>query len=49
MKRELAILANYRVKIKEREKTIKYSDLARELKKPRNMRVTVISVVFCDF
>ena len=42
-KRELAIffsvLADQRIKLKESEKKDKYLDLARELKKPRNMMV----------
>ena len=37
--------ADLRVKIKESEKINKYLDLARGLKKLRNMRVTVISIV----
>ena len=38
----MAIPAGHRVKLKENEKRDKYVDLARELKKLWNMRVTVI-------
>ena len=37
--------ANHRVKLKESGKRNKYLDLARELKKLRNMKVTVIPIV----
>ena len=35
----------HRVKIKEKEKIDKFLDLARELKKPWNMKVTAIPIV----
>ena len=38
-------MADYRVNLKEREKKEKYMDLARELKKQWNMKVTVIPIV----
>ena len=42
---EFAISAEYRMKIKESEKIDKYLDLARELRKVRNMRAMAIPVV----
>ena len=42
---EYAVLADYTVKLKENEKMSKYLDLARELKKLWNMKVTVIPIV----
>ena len=42
---EFAVPANHRVKLKEGEKKDKYLDLARELKRLRNMKVTVIPIV----
>ena len=42
---DFAILAEHSVKLKESKKRDKYLDLARELKKLWNMKVTVISVV----
>ena len=42
---DFAILADYRVKLKESEKRDKYLDLARELKKLWNKKVTVIPIV----
>ena len=44
-KREPAILVDHRVKIKESEKSEKYLDLARELKKLWHMEVTMIPIV----
>ena len=41
----LAVPADHRIKLKECEKKDKYSDIARELKKPWNMKVTIISNV----
>ena len=41
----VSVRANQRVKVKEGEKFDKYLDLARELKRLRNMNVTVISTV----
>ena len=43
--RELAVPPDYKVKIKESEKSDKYLDLARELRKLLNIRVTVIPIV----
>ena len=40
-----AVLADHRVKLKESEKSNKYLNLTRELKKPWNMKVTVIPIV----
>ena len=42
---DFAVLADHRVKLKESEKKDKYLDLAKELKKLWNMKVTVISIV----
>ena len=42
---DIAVAADLWVKIKENEKRDKYLDLARELKKPWNMKVRVISNV----
>ena len=42
---DFAVSADYKVKLKESEKKDKYLDLARELKKLRNMKVTVIPIV----
>ena len=42
---DLAVSANHRVILKKYNKKDKYLDLARELKKPWNMKVTVIPVV----
>ena len=39
---DFAVPADHRVKLKESEKNDKYLDLARELKKLRNMKVTVL-------
>ena len=39
---DFAVLVDYRVKLKESEKRDRYLDLARELKKLWNMKVTVI-------
>ncbi len=41
----LTVPANHRVKMKKKEKIDKYLDLARELKKLWNMRVTVIPII----
>ena len=41
---DFAILANHRLKLKENEKKDKYLDLARELKKLWNMKVTFILI-----
>ena len=42
---EFTLLADHRVKIAESEKTYKYLELARELKKLCNIKVTVIPIV----
>ena len=42
---DFAIPADHRVKLKESKERDKYLDLARELKKLWNMKVTVITVV----
>ena len=42
---DFAVPADYRVKIKESQKRDKYLDLARELRKQRNVRMTVIPIV----
>ena len=44
-----AVLADYRVKLKEFEKRDKYLDLARGLKKLWNMKVTIILIVIGAF
>ena len=40
-----AVPVDYRIKLKESEKKDKYLDFARELKKLRNMKVTIIPIV----
>ena len=42
---DFAVPVEYRVKLKESEKKDKYLDLARELKKLWNMKVTVVPIV----
>ena len=42
---DFAVPAVHRVKLKEREKKDKYLDLARELKKVLNMKVTIVPLV----
>ena len=46
---DLAVPANYRIKLKECEKKDKYLDLDRELKKLWNMKVTIIPIVIVAF
>ena len=46
---DFAVLAEHRIKLKEWEKKDKYLDLVRELKKLRNMKVTVIPIVIGIF
>ena len=46
---DFAVSADYRVKVKEGEKLDKYLELARELKRPWNMKVNVILVVVGTF
>ena len=43
--RKIAVSVDHRIKLKECEKTDEYLDLARELKKLRNMRVTIVPIV----
>ena len=42
---DFAIPADHRINLKEREKKDKYLDLARELKKLWNMKVTIVPIV----
>ena len=44
-----AVPSDYRIKLKESEKKDEYLDLARELKKPGNMTVTIIPIVIGVF
>ena len=46
---DFAVPADHRMKLKECEKRDKYLDLARELKKLRNMKVTIIPIVIGAF
>ena len=46
---DFAVPADHRIKLKECAKRDKYLDLARELKKLWNMKVTIISIVICAF
>ena len=46
---DFAVPADHRIKLKECEKKDMYLDLARELKKLRNMQVTIISIVIGAF
>ena len=46
---DFAVLADHRIKLKECEKRDKYLDLARELKKLWNTKVTIIPVVIGAF
>ena len=46
---DFALPADHRIKLKESEKKDKYLDLARELKKLWNMKVTVIPTVIDAF
>ena len=46
---DLAVPANHRIKLKECEKRDKSGDLARELKKLWNMKVTIIPIVIGAF
>ena len=46
---DFAVPADHRIKLKECEKRDKYLDLARELKKLRNMKVTIIPTVIGAF
>ena len=42
---DFALSANHWVKLKESEKNVKYRELAREVKKLQNKKVTVIPIV----
>ena len=46
---EFAVPADRRIKLKECEKKDKYVDLARELKKLRNMKMTIVVIVIGAF
>ena len=46
---DFAVPADHRIKLKECEKRDKYLDLARELKKLWNMKVTIIPIVIDAF
>ena len=46
---DLAVPADQRIKLKESEKKDKYLDLARELKKLWNIKVTIIPIVIGTF
>ena len=46
---DFAVPADHRIKLKECEKRDKYPDLARELKKLWNMKVTIIPIVIGAF
>ena len=46
---DFAVLAHHRTKLKESEKKDKYLDLARELKKLWNMKVTIVPIVIGAF
>ncbi len=46
---DFAVPADHRIKLKESEKKYKYFDLARELKKLWNMKVTIIPIVIGAF
>ena len=46
---DFAVPADLRIKLKEREKKDKYLDLAKELKKLWNMKVTIVPIVIGAF
>ena len=46
---DFAVLADHRIKLKECKKKDKYLDLARELKKLWNMKVTIVPIVIGAF
>ena len=46
---DFSVLADYGIKLKECEKKNKYIDLARKLKKQKNMKVTLIPIVIGAF
>ena len=45
---DFAVSAAHEVKLKESEKRDKFQDLARELKKWWNIRMTVLPIVMCS-
>ena len=46
---DFVVLVDHRIKLKESEKKDKYLNLARELKKPWNMKVTIIPILIGVF
>ena len=46
---DFTVPADHRIKVKESEKKLKYLDLAMELKKLWNMKVTIIPIVIGAF
>ena len=46
---DFAVQTDHRIKLKECEKKDKYLDLARELKKQWNMKVTIVPIVIGAF
>ena len=46
---DFAVLADHRINLKECEKKDKYLDLAREVKKLWNMKVTIVPIVIGSF
>ena len=46
---DFAVPVDHKIKLKEYEKKDKYIDLARELKKLWNLKVTIIQIVIDDF
>ena len=46
---DFAVLADHRIKLKESEKKDRYLDLARELKKLWNIKVTIVPIVIGAF
>ena len=46
---DFAVPVDHRIKLKECEKKDKYLDLARELKKLQNMKVTTVPIVIAAF
>ena len=46
---DFAVLVNYKMKPEESEKLAKYFDIVREMKKLKNIRVTVVPIVIRSF
>ena len=46
---DFAVLADHRIRLKKSEKKDKYLNLARELKKLRNIKVAIIPIVIGAF